>query len=393
LIYEEFLLDDKALIYLDNAATSYPKPAGCMLRALARYIELGVSPSRGGYDLAREAETAVSDVRHALRCFFGADENYPVCFGNNATDALNTLIQGLTEPGDHVVSTCLEHNSVLRPLHHLRAQGRIEFDLAEFDASGFVNPDDIAAMIRPHTRMVVINHASNVLGTVQPVSAIGEICRNKGIPLILDISQSAGAIPIEMKKWNVSGMAFTGHKSLLSPSGIGGLIIHPDLPIRSIRFGGTGIDSANLFHTQTFPQRLEAGTLNLLGILALGESLSYLQELETQGYRQREMWLTERLRDGLSEIYGIDLYAAQSLENHLPLITCNVRGYAAADVGAILDGDFNIAVRAGLHCAPLVHERLGTAPNGAVRFSMGFLNSIDSIDSAISAMSIIARSV
>ena len=384
-------MDNTAIIYLDNAATSYPKPSRCMQRALDRYLQLGASPSRGGYDLAREAEAAVSQVRHALHRFFGADAHYPLCFGSNATDALNTLIQGLTEPGDHVVSTCLEHNSVLRPLHHLRAQGRIEFDLAGFDTNGFVDPDDVAALIRPHTRLVIINHASNVLGTVQPVAAIGEICRNTGVPLILDVSQSAGAIPIEMKKWHVSGLAFTGHKSLLGPSGIGGLIIHPDLPIRPTRFGGTGIDSASLFHTQTFPYRLEAGTLNLLGILALGESLSYLQELETQGYRQREMALTEKLRDGLFEIDGIDLYAAQSLENHLPLIACNVRGHVAADVGAILDGDFNIAVRAGLHCAPLVHERLGTAPNGAIRFSPGVFNRKAHIDAAVSALSIIAR--
>lgn len=363
-----------------------------MQRALDRYLQLGASPSRGGYDLAREAEAAVSEARHTLRRFFGADEHYPLCFSSNATDALNTLIQGLTEPGDHVVSTCLEHNSVLRPLHHLRARGRIEFDLAGFDTNGFVDPDEIAAMIRPHTRLVIINHASNVLGTVQPVAAIGEICRNTGIPLILDVSQSAGAIPIEMKKWNISALAFTGHKSLLGPSGIGGLIVHPDLPIRPTRFGGTGIDSASLFHTQAFPYRLEAGTLNLLGILALGESLSYLQELEIHGYRQREMSLTEKLRDGLFEIDGIDLYAAQSLENHLPLITCNVRGHIAADVGAILDGDFNIAVRAGLHCAPLVHERVGTAPNGAIRFSLGIFNNKAHIDAAISAMSIIARS-
>ena len=324
---------------------------------------------------------------------FRGRQDYPLCFGCNATDALNTLIQGLTEPGDHVVSTRLEHNSVLRPLHHLRAQGRIQFDLAGFDANGFVDPGDIAALIRPQTRLVIINHASNVLGTVQPVAAIGEICRNAGIPLLLDVSQSAGAIPIEMKKWHVSGLAFTGHKSLLGPTGIGGLIIHPDLPIRAIRFGGTGIDSANLFHTQSFPYRLEAGTLNLLGILALGESLTYLETLEArEGYRQREMALAENLRDGLSAIDGIDLYGAQSLENHIPLITCNVRGHAAADVGAILDGDFNIAVRTGLHCAPLVHERLGTAPNGAVRFSLGVFNSQAQIDAAIRAMSIIARS-
>jgi cysteine desulfurase / selenocysteine lyase len=362
-----------------------------MQRALDRYLKIGASPSRGGYDLAIEAEDAVSAVRDKLRRFLGAGKDYPLCFGSNATDALNTLIQGLTEPGDHVVSTCLEHNSVLRPLNHLRAQGRIEFDLAGFDANGFVDPGDIAALIRPQTRLVIINHVSNVLGTVQPVAAIGEICRNAGVSLILDVSQSAGSIPIEMEKWHVSGLAFTGHKSLLGPTGIGGLIIHPELPIRSTRFGGTGIDSASLLHTQAFPYRLEAGTLNLLGILALGESLTYLQEIETQGYRQREMALTENLRDGLLGIDGIDLYAAQSLENHIPLITCNVRGHVAADVGAILDGDFSIAVRTGLHCAPLVHERLGTAPNGAIRFGLGVFNNQAHIDAAINAMSIIAR--
>ncbi len=384
-------MNDTTFIYLDNAATSFPKPSGCMQRALDRYQQLGASPSRGGYDLARKAEDAVSKARERLRRFFGAGENYPLCFANNATDALNTLIQGLTEPGDHVVSTCLEHNSVLRPLNHLRAQGRIEFDLASFDANGFVDPGDISALIRPQTRLVVINHASNVLGTVQPVAEIGRICRNAGIPLILDVSQSAGAIPIDMKNRDVSALAFTGHKSLLGPSGIGGLILHPDLPIRSVRFGGTGIDSASLFHTQAFPYRLEAGTLNLLGILALDESLSYIQELESQGHRIAEMALARQLRDGLSEIAGVDLYAAQNLENHIPLISCNVRGHVAADVGAILDGDFNIAVRTGLHCAPLAHERLGTAPNGTIRFSPGVFNSQAHIDAAVRAMSIIAR--
>jgi cysteine desulfurase family protein len=384
-------MDQPTVIYLDNAATSYPKPAAVLRRALERYLELGASPSRGGYDLARNAELAVSEVRNRLRNFFGAGRDYPVCFGGNATDALNTLIQGLTEPEDHVISTCLEHNSVLRPLHHLRALGRISFDLAGFDADGFVNPDDIATLIRPHTRLVVINHASNVLGAVQPVAAIGNLCRNADIPLILDVSQSAGILPIDMQAWQVSGVAFTGHKSLLGSSGIGGLIIQPDLPVRTIRFGGTGIDSANLFHTQDFPYRLEAGTLNLLGILGLGESLLYLQELEKQGYREKESALAERLRDGLFDIDGVDLYAATHMKNRIPVIACNVRGYAAADVGAILDGDFNIAVRTGLHCAPLVHERLGTAPNGAIRFSLGVFTRQADIDAAIHAMSLIAR--
>lgn len=384
-------MNPSQIIYLDNAATSYPKPAAILHQALDRYLALGASPSRGGYDLAREAEQAVSEVRDRLRRFFGAGDDYPVCFGSNATDALNTLIQGLTTSGDHVITTCLEHNSVLRPLHHLREMGRITFDLIPFDRNGFIDPDDITAAIRPNTRLVVINHASNVLGTVQPVAAVGDICRNTDIPLILDVSQSAGLVSINMLAWHVSGLAFTGHKSLLAPSGIGGLIIRPDLPIRPIRFGGTGIDSANLFHTQDFPYRLEAGTLNLLGILGLGESLSYLENLDKQGVREEEAALTQRLRDGLSAIGNIDLYAAHDLKNHLPVIACNVRGHLPADVGAILDGDFDIAVRTGLHCAPLVHEGLGTSPNGAIRFSLGAFTRPADIDAAINAMTIISR--
>jgi selenocysteine lyase/cysteine desulfurase len=275
-------------------------------------------------------------------------------------------------------------------MHHFREKARITFDLVEFDPNGFIDPDDIAASIRPNTRLVVINHASNVLGTVQPAAAVGDICRNAGIPLILDVSQSAGMVPIDMQAWQVSGLAFTGHKSLLAPSGIGGLIIHPELPIHPTRFGGTGIDSANLFHTLDFPYRLEAGTLNLLGILGLGESLSYLENLEKEGYRDREAALTQRLRDGLSDIDGIILYAGDDMRNHIPVIACNVRGHLAADVGAILDGDFDIAVRTGLHCAPLVHQRLGTSPTGAVRFSLGVFTRSADIDAAISAMRIIS---
>jgi len=384
-------MNHSQIIYLDNAATSYPKPAEILHLALDRYLKIGASPSRGGYDLAREAEQAVSDVRSKLRRFFGAGRDYPVCFASNATDALNTLIQGLTTSGDHVIATCLEHNSVLRPLHHLREMGRITFDLVEFDPNGFIDPDDIAASIRPNTRMVVMNHASNVLGTVQPAAAVGDICRNAGIPLILDVSQSAGIVPIDMLAWHVSGLAFTGHKSLLAPSGIGGLIIHPALPIHPTRFGGTGIDSANRLHTLNFPYRLEAGTLNLLGILGLSESLSYLENLEKQGYRDQEALLTQKLRDGLSDIDGIDLYAADDMKYHIPVIACNVRGHLAADVGAILDGDFDIAVRTGLHCAPLVHEHIGTSPNGAVRFSLGVFTRPADIDAAMDAMKIIAQ--
>lgn len=385
-------MEPSPLIYMDNAATSYPKPADCLNRALLRYLKLGASPGRGGYDLAQEAEEAVSEIRNRLRHFFGAAPDWPLCFAANATDALNTLIQGMTEPGDHVVSTRLEHNSVLRPLNHLRENGRITFDLARFDTDGFVDPSEIRALIQSKTRLVILNHASNVLGTVQPVAAIGRICRDAGISLVIDVSQSAGVIPIAMKDWGVSALAFTGHKSLMGPSGIGGLVIRPDIAIRPIRFGGTGIDSANPFHTKEFPYRLEAGTLNLLGILGLGESLSFLEEQEAGGFRALEMALTRQLIDGFSEIDGVTLYAARSLENHIPLLSCNVNGIAASDAAAVLDGDFNIAVRAGLHCAPLVHESLGTASGGAIRFSLGVFNQLSDIEAAVHAMSIIAGS-
>jgi len=257
------------MIYLDNAATSFPKPAQCLRRALERYLQGGASPGRGGYDLAVEADAAVSTVRRKLCRFFGAGEDHRVCFTYNATDALNIVIQGLLQPGDHVVSSRLEHNSVLRPLHHLQRTGRIRFDLVPFNPDGFIEPETVAAAIRPATKLVILTHASNVLGTVQPVEEIAAACRAQGVPLILDASQSAGAIPIGVKAWGVQGVVFTGHKSLLGPTGIGGLILSPGLNPEPTRFGGTGVDSKSLFHTQEYPYRLEAGTINLLGVLGL----------------------------------------------------------------------------------------------------------------------------
>lgn len=379
------------MIYLDNAATSFPKPAKCLHQALDKYLGMGASPGRGGYDAAANAEMAVEGVRRRLKNFFKADDSYHVCFAYNSTDALNTLLQGLAEPGCHVVSTRLEHNSVLRPLHHLRDLGRLEFDLVGFDQQGFVRPGEVAAAIRPNTKFVMLNHASNVLGTIQPVEAICEVCRKVNVPLILDASQSAGLTPVEMLKWGVAGLAFTGHKSLLATTGIGGLLVSDKLKIDPSRFGGTGIDSANLRHTQDYPFRLEAGTINLFGILALGETLEYLETLELEGARQREMSLFHDLWQGLAAMKKVEIYCAENIENHIPVISCNVQGYRAGDVAAILDGDFDIAVRAGLHCAPLVHEDLGTSPHGAARFSLGAFNTREHVDAALLAMAAISN--
>lgn len=379
------------LIYLDNAATTFPKPPGVLEQMVARYRRIGVSPGRGGYDRAADAETVVQQGREKLARFFGAPDPDRVIFTANATDSLNLVISGLLQPGDHVIATRLEHNSVLRPLHHLQQGSGISCSLIPFDGDGFIDPNDIAAAIRPETRLVIVNHASNVLGTVQPVAEIGAVCAAHGIPFLVDASQSAGQIPVDMGAINASAVAFTGHKSLYGPTGIGGVAVHPDLEIRPTRFGGTGIESASLTHTRRYPHRLEAGTHNLMGIIGLSLGLDAILAKSIDAIHAEEMRLMTRLHAGLSEIEGVELYGAPPPANRLAVLAANVRDISPEDVGAILDGDFNIAVRVGLHCAPLVHESLGTAGRGAVRFSLGCFNTEADIDQAIAAMALIAK--
>jgi cysteine desulfurase/selenocysteine lyase len=380
-----------ATIYLDNGATSYPKPREVLDRMFELYSAHGVSPGRGGYDLALEAEELVSAARKNLGEFFGGDDPTRVIFAYNATDALNTLIQGLATPGSHVVSSRLEHNSVLRPLHALKERGIITYDLVPFDRAGRIDPGDVSGAIQSATRFVILTHASNALGTVQPVEEIGALCRRRGVPLLLDVTQSAGLIPIEMKRWGVSGIAFTGHKSLLGPTGIGGLVLSRDLDPPPTRFGGTGLDSGSLVHSRSYPHRLEAGTINILGVIGLAAGLDYIRRNGMEQLLAREMSLAVRLRDGIQNIPGVRLYCADPMKNHLPLLLMNIDGLDPEGAAAVLDGDFGIAARAGLHCAPLVHEDLGTAPNGALRFSLGPLNTADQIDKTVEAIRVIAQ--
>ena len=374
------------IIYLDNAATTFPKPREALERMIDLYTAHGVSPGRGGYDLALEAEEMVSAARKRLCRLFGGDDPARVIFASNATDALNLVIQGAARSGGHVVSSELEHNSVLRPLHYLREKGLIDFDLVPFDAEGFIDPDEVARAIRPNTQFVLLTHASNVLGTIQPVEAVGALCREREIPLILDTAQSAGLIPIDLSAWGVSAMAFTGHKSLLGPTGIGGLVLNRGFDVETTRFGGTGIDSEDPIHTQTYPHRLECGTVNFIGILGLMAGLDYLESQGMEATLQKERALASRLWQGLAEIPRVTLYGTDRMDRRLPVILANVEGMVPADVGAILDADFGIATRVGLHCAPLVHQRLGTGRAGGVRFSLGPFNTSEDIDHAVEAM-------
>ncbi|MFZ5584562.1 MAG: aminotransferase class V-fold PLP-dependent enzyme [Thermodesulfobacteriota bacterium] len=380
------------MIYLDNAATSFPKPERCLRQGLADYLALGASPGRGGYDAAVRAQARVEEVRRQVAAFFGAPD-WVVCFGHNATDALNTLIQGLVRPGSHVVSTRLEHNSVLRPLHHLRADGLCSLDMVPFNAQGVVEPDAVARALRPNTSLVVMTHASNLLGTVQPAAAIGRLCRERGLPLVLDCSQSAGVVPIRLEAWGASALAFTGHKSLLGPTGVGGLVMEPGLEVRPSRFGGTGLDSISLTHSQALPERLEAGTLNLLGILTLGRCLDHLAGPEAAAGAARERELHQRLLAGLAELPGVRLDAPGAGPDRLPLVSFNLTGWDPGDVGAVLDGDYGIAVRTGLHCAPLAHQDLGHGPAGSVRASLGRYNTPADVEALLAAMAALARAV
>lgn len=380
------------MIYADNAATSFPKPPEVLVEMFQVYKDIGVSPGRGSYDLSVEAESFVDKVRDRICAFFGGNDPSRVAFCYNATDALNILIQGLIEPGCHVVSSRLEHNSVLRPLHHFREEGVISLDLVPFNEEGFIDPEDVYRSLKPETRFVVMTHGSNVLGTIQPVEQVAALCTSRKVPLILDVTQTAGLIPINMRKWGVSAIAFTGHKSLYGPTGIGGVVLDQDFDVRTTRFGGTGLDSRSLVHSQRYPQRLEAGTINLLGIIGLSAGIRSVQDVGLPNRYAHGISLIERLRDGLISLRNVEIYCARSLENHLPLLLCNIKGMDPERVCAILDGDFEISTRAGLHCAPLVHRDLGTGPQGAVRISLGMFNTDREIEKIVEAMDEICRS-
>ena len=378
------------LIFLDNGATSFPKPEEVYTYMDYFFRNYGVNPGRSGYDLCMETGLVVEETRKMLTEFFNGTDPNRLCFGYNSTDALNLIIFGMLKPGDHAISTTVEHNSVLRPLYHLRREG-VEVDFVPFDAAGFVDPQEIRKKFRPDTRLVIVNHASNVIGTVQPIAAIGKHCREAGIPFAIDASQSAGKVPIDMDAQCLDVVAFTGHKSLLGPTGIGGLYVREGVEIRHTRAGGTGVRSAVRAHLDEYPYRLEYGTPNVMGIAGLKAGLTWLLGKGLETVHAEEMRLARMLLDGLRAIPRVVLYCLDNLNNHIAVLAFNIEGMDAADVGTMLDVDFGIACRTGLHCAPLVHEQLGTDKiHGAVRFGIGTFNTEEHIQTAIQAVGKIA---
>ena len=373
------------LIYLDNGATSFPKPEEVYAYMDYFYRKFGVNPGRSGYDLCMEAGAVVDNTRKMLTELFNGTDPNRLCFSYNSTDALNLIIFGMLRPGDHAVTTTIEHNSVLRPLYHLSREG-VEVDYVPFDGAGFVDPDEIKKKFRPNTRLVIVNHASNVVGTVQPVREIGRYCREAGIPFAIDSSQSAGKILIDMEGQFLDVVAFTGHKSLLGPTGIGGLYVREGIEIGHTRAGGTGVRSADRAHLDEYPWRMEYGTHNTVGIAGLQAGLKWVLAKGLDAIHEHEMKLARMLRDGLAAIPGVTLYCQDDLTDHIAVMSFNVDGMDAGDVGTMIDVDHSIACRTGLHCAPLVHEQLGN-PRGAVRFGLGPFNTEEHIYADIEAVS------
>ena len=379
------------LIYLDNAATSFPKPEETYVFMDRFYRSHGVNPGRSGYDLCMETGAMVDETRtHLTRFFNGTDPNRLV-FSYNSTDSLNLALFGLLERGDHAITTTIEHNAILRPLYHLAVHDGVEVDHVPFDAHGFVDPDAVRARIKKNTKVVALNHASNVIGTVQPAGEIGRICREHGIHLVVDASQTAGKIPIDVRAMNIDVLCFTGHKSLMGPTGIGGMYVQEGVNIRRTRAGGTGVRSAQRAHLDEYPWHMEYGTPNVLGIAGLNAGVKWLLKQGLEAIEAHEMRLTRRLVDGLRPVPGVTMYCQESLENHIAVVLFNVNGFEAGNTGTMLDVDHDIACRTGLHCAPMVHEQLGIdAIHGGVRFGIGPFNTDADIDKAIAAVTEIA---
>ncbi len=379
------------LIYLDNSATSYPKPEIVYDYMNEFYKTQGVSPGRSGYDMCMIAENVVHTTRKMLTELFNGTDPNRLTFNYNATDSLNIIMNGIVEKGDHVITSNLEHNSVLRPLYHKEYDGSIEVTYVPFDERGYIDPDDVKKAFKSNTKLVILNHGSNVIGTVQPVAEVGKYCREAGIIFALDASQTAGVVKVDIQEMHVDIVAFTGHKCLMGPTGIGGMYTGENVVIKQTRFGGTGVRSAHRFHLDEFPYRLETGTLNSLGVAGLNAGQRWLADEGLENIHRREISLWDKLRKGIQKIDKVTTYCAQDSENKIPVLSFNIKGWEALNTGTMLDGDYNIACRTGLQCAPLVHVQLGTDKiHGTTRFSIGPFNTEEDIDAAIEAVEEIA---
>jgi len=370
-------------IYLDNGATSFPKPPAVEAAMSHFMLKVGGSPGRSGHRLSQEAARLVFECREALARLFGAPDSKRVVFTLNATQALNTAIYGILRPGDRVITTAMEHNSTMRPLRDLEHRGVISLEVLPCDGAGRLDLGRLAAALRTRPRLLAVVHASNVSGAILPLRAVGAMARAAGTLLLVDAAQSAGALPIDVQADGIDLLAFTGHKALFGPQGTGGLWARPGVEPEPLFRGGTGSNSELEEQPEFWPDRLESGTQNAVGIAGLLAGVSFIAETGLSAIRAREEALTKRLIDGLKDVAGLTLHGPEHAAERSPIVSVTFSGLVPSEAGFLLEEGFGVLTRVGLHCSPAAHRTLGTYPQGTVRFAPGFFTSDAEIDAAI----------
>lgn len=378
------------MIYLDNAATTMMKPP-CVVEAVTEALTSLGNASRGAHEGALNANRLLYKTRRKLAGLFGCPKSEQVIFTANSTEALNIAIGGTLRAGDHAITTALEHNSVLRPLVRLNRERGVELSIVPADSRGCVHYSDFEKRIQSNTRAIVCTHASNLTGNLLDIDRIGKIARSHGLLFIVDASQTAGAMPIDMAKSGISLLCFTGHKSMMGPQGTGGLCVNGDIDIDPFKVGGTGVQSFLETQPPEYPTRLEAGTLNGHGIAGLSAAVDFISATGIGAIRAHEIGLTRRFYEAVASIPGVRVYGDFSTWDRCPIVSLNIGDMDSALVCDALARDYGIATRAGAHCAPLLHRALGTQDQGAVRFSFGYFNTVKEIDAAIGAVKEIAQ--
>lgn len=372
------------MIYFDNAATTLKKPKEVAV-AVYEAINNFANASRGSYELSLNSERIILSARERLKKLFNADSPNCIAFTNNSTEALNIAIKGLINKNDHIITTSFEHNSVLRPIYEMENIGT-EVTIIKADKRGIINYNEIENNIKENTKAIICSHASNVIGDILNVSLIGKIAKKYKLIFILDASQTAGCVPIDIKNNFIDVLCFTGHKGLMGPQGTGGLCVRKDLFIKPLKTGGTGIKSYSKTHPKDMPTRLEAGTLNGHGIAGLNASLEFIENETIEKIMKHDRELSRYFYDSIKNIDNIKFYGNYETDNRVPIVSLNIGNIDSSKISDILSNDYNIATRPGAHCSPLMHEALGTINQGIVRFSFSYFNTFEEIDKGIEAI-------
>ncbi|MGN0703200.1 MAG: aminotransferase class V-fold PLP-dependent enzyme [Lentihominibacter sp.] len=382
------------MIYLDNAATSGKKPQNVYTAVSDALINHCGNPGRAGHRIARSAGAIVENARMQCAALFGAADIREISFAYNCTDALNMAIHGVLKPGDHVITSCLEHNSVARPLEYLKSRGVIDLTVLPASVDTGVDPEDVRKAFKTNTALVAVTHISNVTGTVNDIAQIGAVCRENGIRLLVDAAQSAGNTPVDVQEMNIDMLAFPGHKALFGPQGTGGLYVSKETVLEPLKQGGTGSISESLQQPEMIPDRYESGTLNVPGLAGLAAGIEFIRQTGIENIHKKEKELAERLAQAFSDIPGIKVYSPSGGMERGAVVSMALEGAEPQDIAMLLDSEFDIAVRAGLHCAAYTHRALGTdRSGGTVRFSPGYFTTDEEVEKCIEAVTMIAREV